>query len=83
MDIFDFLSRLSEITDYYNFSGINDITANNDNYLEASHYKAKVGNLIIDTIFNNKTDKNLLSQGFGYYVTTETKNEFINLLLNQ
>jgi len=78
----DFLSRLSEITDYYNFSGINDITTNNENYFEASHYKSKVGKLIIDVIFN-KTDKKLLSQGFGYYVTTENKNEFINLLLRQ
>jgi len=79
----DFLSKLSEVTDYYNFSGINDITINNDNYHETSHYKIKIGNLIIDAIFNNKTDQKLLSQGFGYYVTNENKNEFIDLLLNQ
>jgi len=79
----DFLSRLSEITNYYNFSGINDITVNNNNYHEASHYKIKVGNLIIDALFNNKTDQKLLSQGFGYYVTNENKNEFIDLLLKQ
>jgi len=79
----DFLSRLSGITDYYNFSGINDITVNNDNYHETSHYKAKIGNMIIDAIFNDKTDQKLLSQGFGYYVTNENKNEFIDLLLNQ
>jgi len=79
----DFLSKLSEITDYYNFSGINDITINNDNYIDSVHYKAEIGNLIIDVIFNNKTDQKLLSQGFGYYVTNETKNEFISLLLKQ
>jgi len=79
----DFLSRLSGITNYYNFSGINDITVNNDNYHEASHYKVKVGDLIIDVIFNDKIDQKLLSQGFGYYVTNENKNEFIDLLLNQ
>jgi hypothetical protein len=76
----DFLIRLSEITNFYNFSGINDITANNDNYLETSHYKLTVGDLIIDTIFNHKTDAELLSQGFGFYVTEETKAEFFNLL---
>jgi len=79
----DFLSRLSEITDYYNFSGINDITTDNDNYWETSHYKNKIGNLIIDGIFNNNTDQKLLSQGFGYHVTDENKKEFIDLLLKQ
>jgi len=79
----DFLSRLSEITDYYNFSGINDITTNNDNYHETSHYKVETGSLIIDAIFNHKIDQKLLSQGFGYYVTSENKNEFIDFLLNQ
>ena len=79
----DFLSRLSEITNYYNFSGINDITVNNDNYHDAGHYKIKIGDLIIDAIFNKKTDQKLLSQGFGYYVTNENRNEFIDLLLNQ
>jgi hypothetical protein len=79
----DFLVRLSEITGFYNFSGINDITVNNNNYLETSHYKLTVGDLIIDTIFNHKTDAKLLSQGFGFYVTKETKTEFINLLKNE
>ena len=79
----DFLEKLAEITDYYNFSGINDITTNNDNYLETSHYKLKVGDLMIDTIFNNKTGSSLLAQGFGYYVTAENKVDFINLLKKQ
>jgi hypothetical protein len=79
----DFLEKLVEITAYYNFSGINDITTNNDNYLETSHYKLKTGDLIIDAIFNNKIDDKLLSQGFGWYVTPHNKGDFINLLRKQ
>ena len=78
----DFLEKLSETTDYYNFSGMNDITTNNDNYLETSHYKLQVGDLIIDTIFNHKTDSQLLSQGFGYFVKKENNNEFRSMLRN-
>ena len=79
----DFLVRLSDITDYYNFSGINDVTANNANYLEPSHYKSSVGDLIIDTIFYNKTAPSLLSQGFGYQVNAKTKTALFRLLRSQ
>ncbi|MDR2481637.1 MAG: hypothetical protein LBD07_05025 [Spirochaetaceae bacterium] len=76
----EFLSRLSEISDYYNFSGINDVTINNDNYFEFSHYRSKVGYLIIDAVFNNKNDNTLLSQGFGYHVCENNRTEFLNIL---
>jgi hypothetical protein len=79
----DFLMRLSDITDYYNFSGINDVTTNNDNYFETIHYKQNVGDLIIDAIFNGSADPHLLSQGFGYPVKAETKAAFFQLLRAQ
>jgi hypothetical protein len=79
----DFLYRLSDITGYFNFSGLNDITINNNNYNETSHYKMEIGDMIIDTIFNNKTNGKLLSQGFGYYVTNNNKDIFIKILKDQ
>jgi hypothetical protein len=79
----DFLYRLSDITEFYNFSGINDVTANNDNYLETSHYKLVVGDMIADALFNNKVDAELLSQGFGRYVTKENRDGFIQMLKEQ
>lgn len=66
-----FLEWLSNNMNYYNFSSINDITTNRDNYYEASHYTEKVGDMIIDRIFHNVTDETLESQGFGFYVTKE------------
>ena len=65
----DFLSGLAQVTDFYNFSGINDITTNNDNYLETSHYMPQVGDRMLDVMFKGQADERLLEQGFGYRVT--------------
>ncbi|MCD8224105.1 MAG: hypothetical protein LUC99_04510 [Clostridiales bacterium] len=73
----DFLEGLAQITDYYNFSGINDITINNDNYLETSHYRAELGDRILDAIFKNQVDLHLLEQGFDYKVTSDNCEEFL------
>lgn len=71
-----YLSWLAEEVEFYNFSGINDITTNKENYIETSHYNMEVGDMIIDRIFYGKTDETLESQGFGLYVTEENKEVF-------
>ncbi len=78
-----FLEELAEITDYWNFSGYNEITLNYDNYYETSHYCPAVGNLMIDTVYYGKTDETLESQGFGVYVTKENVKELTTLLREQ
>ena len=79
-----FLELLSEQKKegYYNFSGVNDITRDKNNFYEARHYTEEVGDMIIDRIFNNVTDETLESQGFGYYVTEERLDEFKEVLAN-
>ena len=79
-----FLELLAEQqkTGYYNFSGINAITENRNNYYEASHYTEDVGDMIIDRIFNNVTDEQLESQGFGFFVTEDNLEEFRKALDN-
>jgi hypothetical protein len=79
----DFLYRLADISEYYNFSGINDVTTDNSLYLETSHYKMAVGDMIIDAIFNDQVDQQLLAQGFGYYVTKENRDALFTILKNQ
>jgi sugar phosphate isomerase/epimerase len=79
----DFLFKLSEITEYYNFSGINNITINNTYFNETSHYKFEVGDMIIDAIFNNILDEELLGQGFGCHVTRNNRDMFLEILDNQ
>ena len=77
----EFLRGVAEITGFYNFSGYNDITLNNDNYLETSHYKAEVGDLILDVLFSGKKDEHLISQGFGLYVTPDNCQDFLEQVI--
>ena len=79
----DFLDRLADITDYYNFSGFNDITMDVGNYYENSHYDSTVGDRIVDVIFYDKNEDRLLQQGFGFYVTKDNKQELMDILYRQ
>gem|GEM_PF-6981324 len=64
-----FLKELVKITDYWDFSGYNSITTNDCNYYENSHYRSKIGNLIMAKIFN---DKNIsIPADFGVKLTKE------------
>ncbi len=80
---FDFLAGLAEISDFWNFSSLNDITLSNDCYHETSHYKAEIGDMIIDAICYGKIDPKLQAQGFGFKVTRENVKDFMNLLKHQ
>jgi len=77
-----FLEWLAGHVDYYNFSSINDVTTNRDNYYESSHFTEDVGDMVIDRIFYGITDEHLESQGFGFYVTSENLEEFQEALAN-
>lgn len=76
----EFLIRLADITDYYNFSGLNDITLNKDYFLDSSHYNAQAGDILIDSMVYGKNDPTLYEQGFGWYVTKENVSELIELI---
>jgi hypothetical protein len=67
----DFLLKLADITDYYNFAGINDIAVNNANFNDVFHHNIETGDLVLATIVDGSTDPRLLSQGFGVLVTKE------------
>lgn len=80
---FDFLEGVANITDFYNFSSLNDITINKEYYREPSHYKAEVGDIIIDIMCNGKTYPELQAQGFGVKINRDNVKEFINMLKRQ
>ena len=80
---FEFLEGLAEISDFWNFSSLNDITLSNDCYHETSHYKAEVGDIIIDIMCNGKTYSDLQAQGFGVKVTHNNIKAFIDMLSKQ
>jgi hypothetical protein len=62
-----FKKQLSEVTDYFDFSGINSITSNNYYYYETSHYRYVVADMILARIFNDPPVS--LPSDFGVLVT--------------
>ncbi|NLG05674.1 MAG: hypothetical protein GX567_17895 [Clostridia bacterium] len=79
----EFIERLSETTDFYNFSGINHVTIEDRCYYEASHYTAQVSEWMISAAFQDEIDPVVKAQGFGVHVTQENREEFISLLKEQ
>ncbi len=78
-----FLKELAKITDYYNFSGFNDVTLVDDNYYETSHFCPAVADLVIERVYRGNVDERLLSQGFGFYVTKDNVDELMDILYGQ
>ncbi len=77
-DYLAFLRELSQITGFWNFSGYNSITTNDDNYLDRSHYKPSVSRLIAARIFNDKTIP--VPEDFGFRVTKENVDSYLEEL---
>lgn len=50
-----FKYSLQSITPYYDFSGPNEITNNNLNFLDTSHYTTEIGDYMIKTMLMNNT----------------------------
>lgn len=63
-----FKRRLADITDYYDFSGVNDVTIDEMNYYETSHYRPQVGRRILARIYGSAAAG---PEEFGTYVTRE------------
>lgn len=79
-DYLVFLKKLAKITDFYNFSGLNDITTNQEYYIDTSHYNAYVGDMMLDCMCNGAKYDGLYEQGFGVYVTNDNIDDLIHLL---
>lgn len=73
----DFLKGLSEITDYYNFSGYNRISLDDSYYFETSHFTPEAADIIMDIMQNGGDEVEMRDFGFGAYVTKENADDFI------
>ena len=76
----EFMKRLSEITDYYNFSGLNEITRDQNNYFDPSHFGAEIGDIVLSCLNGQEVPEELYEDGFGWYVTEENIDELLNVL---
>lgn len=66
-DFFKFLTELSSITPYYDFSGIHKVSTDPYYYYEASHYRPMIGDSIIKVLNNNSPIIGV--QDFGKHIT--------------
>ena len=80
-DYLGFLSSISKVTNFTDFSGYNTITMNNCNYYESHHYRPLVGQLVAARIFNDSTVD--IPSDFGVYVTKNNINEHLEKLREQ
>lgn len=76
----EFKRELAAITPYYDFSGLNEVTMNDMNYYETSHYRPLVGDMMIDRIFREPQD---MDTDFGFYVTKKNVEVHIGRLTQQ
>ena len=63
------------MTNYWDFSGINSVAINNANYYDTSHYRLKIGDMILGRIFGIKDI--IIPDDFGVYVTKENFEQHI------
>ena len=75
-----FLTELAQITDYYNFSGLNRVSLEKANYIDPSHYNAATGDLLIKVFNGEGADEDLSERGFGMYVTKDNVEELLQIL---
>lgn len=68
-ELFRVKERLAQLTDYFDFSGINSVTTNALNYYEESHYRYLVSDMIVARIFGDHAVK--VPDGFGVLVTRQ------------
>lgn len=79
----DFLEEVAHVTPFYNFSGYNEISMNQDYYFETSHYTPEAAAVIMDIIENGSDEHAVRAQGFGYYVTEENLDDFMMIIRHQ
>lgn len=86
----DYLGKLSEVTDYYNFSCLSSITEDYTYYYETSHFMPEVTRMMIDCVYGKTHGdmttydyEELRSQGFGVVVTKDNADDVMNLLAGQ
>ncbi|MBI5741698.1 MAG: hypothetical protein HZA16_13405 [Nitrospirae bacterium] len=70
-----FKEKLAQITDYWDFSGINSVTTSNYYYYETSHYRTIVGDLIVCRMTNCSGTP--VPADFGVLINSDNINQHV------
>lgn len=76
-----FKKELASITDYYDFSGLNSITTNNYYYHDTSHYRDRVGDMMMKKMFGYP--QVAVPPDFGVLVTRRNVDAHVGKLIAQ
>ncbi len=76
-----FKKELVKITDFTDFTGVNSVTINKNNFLDSSHLKKELSNTVMDNLFQPKNSTDYLD--FGTMVTKENIEEHLKKQHNQ
>lgn len=77
-----FKKKLVQITDFYDFSGINSITVDPFNYYETSHFRVFIGEKMLAKMFNDYNNTSV-PEDFGVFVTRENIDQHLKFLKEQ
>lgn len=80
VNYYDFLIGLANITEYYNFSGYNEITIDSANWIDNSHFSAEVSDMMKEVFCYNQYYSLLYDEGFGVKVTKDNISNLISIL---
>lgn len=69
----DYMIRISEITEFWDFAGENSISDDWLNYYDEGHFTREVGNMVLAKVFNEKSWK--VPKDFGQYITQKNAKE--------
>lgn len=75
--------KIADITPFYDFTGINDISLNKYNFVDPVHINEWTTKLIVDRLFYEDKNEEPLIKGFGVYVTKQNIDEHIKNLENE
>jgi hypothetical protein len=79
LEEFDHFKReLSNLSDFYDFSGINSVTSEALNYYEATHYRPFVGDMILSRVL--RTNIVPVPPDFGVLVTSRNAEQHLRAL---
>lgn len=68
-DLFDFFRQLSQVTDFWDFSGYHSVANEARYFYDTSHYRNNVGVMMLAKMFQNT--QAYVPEDFGVYVTSE------------
>lgn len=79
--MFRFKKELAQISDYYDFSGLNTVTTDNYYYHETSHFRERVGDMMLNRMTG--LPKVFVPKDFGALVTKQNVDEHLGRLMRQ